>query len=191
MFITVLCPECKDETEHEVLSESRDRLVRCTACGHHHRIPLEKEQQPLVVKTVISHEGNSVTGTIEFDPDDECFIDDHLVAEAGDDAYGVEVTSIECGGKRPPRAKVKDITTIWTRTIDKVVVKISVHDGRKTIPLYLECEGEDEFVVGEKYVVDGKRFALSHLKLRDGPLMRKEGWKTFAYRIKRIYGFRS
>ena len=24
----------------------------------------------------------------------------------------------------------------------------------------------------------------------DGPLMRKEGWKTIAHRIKRIYGFR-
>ena len=129
----------------------------------------------LVIKTIVSREGTSLTGTIEFDPEDECFLDDHLVAECGDEAYGVEVTAIECGGKRLPRAKAKDITTLWTRTIDRVVVKISVHDGRKTIPLYLECEGEDEFVVGEKYVVDGKRFTLSHLKLRDGPLMRKEG----------------
>jgi uncharacterized Zn finger protein len=191
MFITVPCPECKEETEHEVLSESRDRLVRCTACGHHHHIPKEKEQKPLVVKTIISREGSSVTGNIEFDPDDECFVDDHLVAEAGDEAYGVEVTAIECGGKRLQRAKAKDITTLWTRTIDRVIVKISIHDGRKTIPVYMECEGEDEFVVGQKYVVDGKRFTLSHIKLRDGPLMRKEDWKTTAYRIKRIYGFRS
>jgi uncharacterized Zn finger protein len=55
----------------------------------------------------------------------------------------------------------------------------------------MECEGEDEFVVGEKYVVDGKRFKLSHIKMRDGPLMRKEGWKTIAHKIKRIYGVRS
>jgi uncharacterized Zn finger protein len=191
MFITVLCPVCNDETEHEVISESRDRLVRCTACGHHHHIQKEKEQKPLVIKTIISREGSSLNGSIEFDPEDECFVDDHLVAEFGDDAYGVEVTAIECGGKRLSRAKVKDITTLWTRTIDRVIVKISVHDGRKTIPLYQECEGEDEFVVGEKYVVEGKRFKLSHLKLRDGPLMRKEGWKTVAHKIKRIYGFRS
>ena len=169
MFITVLCPECREETEHEVLSESRDRLVRCTACGHHHRIPWEKEPEMLVIKTIVSREGTSLTGTIEFDPEDECFLDDHLVAECGDEAYGVEVTAIECGGKRLPRAKAKDITTLWTRTIDRVVVKISVHDGRKTIPLYLECEGEDEFVVGEKYVVDGKRFTLSHLKCGTAP----------------------
>ena len=144
-----------------------------------------------VIKTIVSREGASLTGIIEFDPEDECFLDDHLVAECGDEAYGVEVTAIECGGKRLPRAKVKDITTLWTRTIDRVVVKISVHDGRKTIPLYRECEGEEEFVVGEKYVVDGIRFKLSHIKLRDGPLMRKEDWKTIAHRIKRIYGVRS
>jgi uncharacterized Zn finger protein len=191
MFITVLCPVCNEETEHEVISESRDRLVRCTVCGHHHHIPKEKEQKPLVIKTIISREGSSVNGTIEFDPDDECSVDDHLVAEYGDDAYGVEVTAIECGEKRPQRAKVKDITTLWTRTIDRVVVKISVHDGRKTIPLYKECDGEEEFVVGGRYVVDNKRFVISHIKLRDGPLMRKDTWKTVAHRVKRIYGVKS
>jgi len=191
MFITVQCPDCKDETEHEVLSESRDRLVRCTTCGHHHRILLDKEPEPLAIKTVVSKEVVFLTGVIDFSPYDECFLEDHLVAECGDEAYGVEVTAIECGEKRLPRAKAKDITTLWTRTIDRVIVKISIHDGRKTIPLYLDCEGEEEFVVGQKYVVDGKRFTLSHIKLRDGPLMRKEDWKTIAHRIKRIYGFRS
>ena len=190
MFITVLCPVCNEETEHEVLAESRDRLVRCTACGHHHHIPKEKEVKPLEIKTIISRERESVTGSIEFDPEDECSVDDHLVAEYGDDAYGVEVKAIERQGKRVQRAKAKDIDTLWTRTIDRVLVKISIHDGRKTIPLYNECEGEDEFVVGQKYIVDGKRFTISHIKLRDGPLMRKPDWKTVAHRIKRIYGVR-
>ena len=191
MFITVHCPECKDETEHEVVADSRDRLVRCTACGHHQHIPKEKEPELLTVKTIVSREGTSMVGSIEFAEDDECFVDDHLVAEVGDEAYGVEVSAIEVGEKRVQRAKAKLVTTLWTRTIDQVVVKISVHDGRKTIPLYMECEGETEFVVGEKYVVDAKRFKISHLKLRDGPLMKKEGWKTIAHRIKRIYGYRS
>jgi uncharacterized Zn finger protein len=191
MFITLDCPECKDETEHEVVSESRDRLVRCTACGHHYHVPREREPRSIVVKTIVSREGTSLVGLIEFAEDDECFVDDHLVAEVGDEAYGVEVSSIECGEKRVQRAKATTITTLWTRTIDQVVVKISVHDGRKTLPLYMECDGETEFVIGEKYVVDGKRFKISHLKLRDGPLMRKDGWKTIAHRIKRIYGYRS
>jgi uncharacterized Zn finger protein len=82
------------------------------------------------------------------------------------------------------------ITSLWTRVIEQVVVKISVHDGRKTIPLYRECEGEDPFVVGDVNTVQGKRFKITQLKLRDGPLMRKEGWKTVAHRIKRVYGYR-
>jgi uncharacterized Zn finger protein len=127
---------------------------------------------------------------IELAEDDECNVGDHLVAECGEEAFGVEVSSIECGEKRVNRAKAPDITTLWTRTIEQVVVKISIHDGRKTAPVYMECDGEQPFIVGEMYVASGKRFKVSHLKLRDGPLMRKEGWKTVAHRIKRIYGTR-
>jgi len=190
MFITAACPACKDETEHEVVAESRDMLVRCTTCGHHQRLPKEREPQALMIKTIVSREGTSRVCGIELAEDDECSIDDHLVAECGDDAFGVEVTGIECGEKRVKRAKATDITALWTRAIEQVVVKISIHDGRKTIPVYMECDGEQAFVVNEMYVASGKRFKISHLKLRDGPLMRKEGWKTVARRIKRIYGIR-
>jgi uncharacterized Zn finger protein len=191
MFITAHCPECKDETEHEVVADSRDMLVRCTTCGHHQRLHREREPETLIVKAIVSKEGTSRVCGIEFAEDDECSVDDHLVAECGDDVFGVEVTAIECGDKRMKRAKAKDITTLWTRGIEQVVVKISIHDGRKTIPVYMECDGEQPFVVNEMYVVSGKRFRISHLKLRDGPLMRKEGWKTVAHRVKRIYGVRS
>jgi uncharacterized Zn finger protein len=190
MFITAICPECNDETEHEVVAETRDMLIRCTTCGHHQRVQKEREPQALMIKTIVSREGTSRVCGIELAEDDECSIDDHLVAECGDDAFGVEVTGIECGEKRVQRAKASEITTLWTRAIEQVVVKISIHDGRKTIPVYMECDGEQAFVVNEMYVASGKRFKISHLKLRDGPLMRKEGWKTVAHRIKRIYGIR-
>ena len=190
MFITVQCPACNDETEHEIISESRDLLVKCTTCGHHQRVQKEREPESRIVKAIVSKEGKSVVCSIELAEDEECSVGDHLVAECGDDAFGVEVTAIEAGEKRVNRAKASDITTLWTRTIEQVVVKISVHDGRKTVPVYMECDGEQAFVVGEKYVVSGKRFQVSHLKLRDGPLMRKEGWKTVAHRVKRIYGVR-
>jgi len=176
MFITLPCPECNDETEHEVIAESRDLLVRCTTCGHHQRVPKEREPQALMIKTIVSREGTSKVCGIELAAEDECSIDDHLVAE--------------CGDKRPKRARASEITALWTRAIEQVVVKISIHDGRKTIPVYMECDGESPFVVGDMYVVSGKRFKISHLKLRDGPLMRKEGWKTVAHRVKRIYGIR-
>lgn len=191
MFITAHCPECKDETEHEVVAESRDLLLRCTTCGNHHRIPKEKEPEVLVIKAVVSREGTSKVCGIELAEDDTCHVDDHLVAECGDDAFGVEVTAIECGNKRVKKAKAPKITTLWTRAIENVIVKISIHDEWKTIPVYMECDGEQPFVVGELYTVSGRRFKVTHLKLRDGPLMRKEGWKTVAHRIKRVYGTRA
>jgi len=103
--------------------------------------------------------------------------------------HGVEVTGIEAGEKRVRRAKAEEVTTLWTRGIEQVVVKASIHSGRTTIPLYQAAEGEDEFVVGEVYTFGGRRIRISHIKLRDGPVMRKEGWKTVASRVKRIYGY--
>ena len=149
----------------------------------------EREPPALLIKAIVSKEGTSRVCGMRFAEEDECNVDDHLVAECGDDAFGVEVTAIECGDKRVKRAKAPEITTLWTRAIEQVVVKISIHDGRKTIPVYMECDGEQPFVVGEMYVVSGKRFRISHLKLRDGPLMRKEGWKPVAHRVRRIYGY--
>ncbi len=190
MLITAYCPECAEDCEWEVLSDSREQTVRCTQCGHVMKIRKEKAQGPVLLKTIVSHEGGSAVCGIEMMPDDECFVDDRLVAECGEEAFGVQVTSIEKGPKRVNRAKAKDITALWTRVIDEVVVRISVHNGRQTIPLYKVCDGEEFFVVGEVYDVKGKRFRITHLKLRDGPLMRKEGWKTVAHRIKRVYGNR-
>jgi uncharacterized Zn finger protein len=190
MFISAYCPECEQECEHEVITDTRDKLVRCTTCSHVQRLKKERLPGPIMVKTIVSREDSSLVCGIELMPHDECSIDDRLVAECGEEAFGVEITGIECGERRVQRARAKAITSLWTRVIEQVVVKISVHDGRRTIPLYKESEGEDPFVVGEIYTVQGKRFKLTQLKLRDGPLMRKEGWKTVAHRIKRVYGYR-
>jgi len=68
-------------------------------------------------------------------------------------------------------------------------VRASVHTGRTTIPLYQTMDGEEVLVVGEAYTFNGRRIRISHIKLRDGPVMRKEGWKTVARRVKRVYGY--
>ncbi|HOX34283.1 MAG TPA: HVO_0476 family zinc finger protein [Methanoregulaceae archaeon] len=188
MLITAYCPACAEDCECEVLADSRERTVRCLQCGNILKVKKEKTPGPVTIRTIVSHEGGSAVGGIEMMPDDECSVDDRLVAECGDEAFGVQVTSIETGQKRVNRAKAKDITALWTRVIDEVVVRFSIHSGRQTIPLYKVCDGEEFFTVGEVYSLKGKQFRLTHLKLRDGPLMRKEGWKTVAHRIKRAYG---
>jgi uncharacterized Zn finger protein len=190
MNLFLRCPACAQEGEHEILKESHDLLVRCDACGHVYHTPRERRSAVIQVKAIVSYEKESKVGSIELLDDEECHMGDLLVAEVGDDAVGVEVTGIETGTRRVAKAIASDISTIWTRMVEKVVVKASVHDKRVTLPLYLECEGEDDFVIGEIYTIGSVRFRVNQIKLRDGAVMRKDGWKAWARKIKRVYGTR-
>ncbi len=185
------CPACGEEAEQEVLRESHDLLLRCSACGHIHREPREEAPpEPIRVRAIVSAGTESAPGTIELMPTDVVEVGDLFVAEGeGDEAAGVEISSIEAvGGGRVRRARADGIVTLWTRVVEDVVVPVSVHRGRETIPLHQRADGEEIYVVGEVYTFGGKKVRISHIKLRDGPVLRKEGWKTLARRVRRIYG---
>ncbi|HUU76623.1 MAG TPA: HVO_0476 family zinc finger protein [Methanoregulaceae archaeon] len=191
METETFCPVCGEEQEHEVLAESHDLLVKCMHCGNVHRIPLPDEEKPVSVKTIVSFEETSRICEVELAASEICMIGDRMVAQCGDDYIGVEVTSIECGQKRVNRARPSDISAIWTRRIEEVVVRVSIHDGRNTFPLFLKVSGEEKFEVGMSYQYSGKKFRIIQIKLRDGAVMRKEGWNSVASRIKRIYALPS
>ncbi|MEN6518380.1 MAG: HVO_0476 family zinc finger protein [Methanospirillum sp.] len=190
MEVNLRCPGCGNEADQDILHESHDLLLKCTACGHVHRAPREAQPEPLRVRAIVSAGTESATGTIELMPSDVVEVGDLFVAEGeGDEAAGVEISSIEAiGGGRVPRARADAIVTLWTRVVEDVVVSVSVHRGRETIPLHQRADGEEVFVVGEVYTFGGKKVRISHIKLRDGPVLRKEGWKTLARRVRRIYG---
>ncbi len=188
-MISIVCPVCKEECEHQVLREAAELVVQCSECGQIHRIPKPPEPEILTIKAIVSLETESQVCNVEMLADEVVTLGDQIAAECGDEVFGVEVTGIEAGAKRVRRAKAGEVTTLWTRGIEQVVVKASIHTGRTTLPLYQTADGEDEFVVGETYTFGGRRIRISHIKLRDGPVMRKEGWKTVARRVKRIYGY--
>lgn len=188
-MISIVCPVCKEECEHQVLREAADLVVQCCECGQVHRVPKPPEPEILTIKAIVSQETESMVCSIEMLEDEGVSLGDRIVAECGEEVFGVEVTGIEVGAKRVRRAAAREVTTIWTRGIEQVVVKASIHTGRTTLPLYQTADGEDEFVVGETYSFGGRRIRISHIKLRDGPVIRKEGWKTVARRVKRIYGY--
>ncbi len=188
-MISTVCPVCKEECEHQVLREAADLVVQCCECGQVHRIPKPPEPRIFIVKAIVSRETESQVCSVEMLEDEVVSLGDRIAAECGDEVIGVEVTGIEAGERRVPHAKADEVTTLWTRGIEQVVVRASIHSGRTTIPLYQTMEGEEMFVVGEAYTFGGRRIKISHIKLRDGPVIRKEGWKTVARRIKRIYGY--
>lgn len=187
--IDYYCPSCRKTEEHEVLKESHDRLVCCTSCHTVHHIPLEEEPEVIRVRTVVSAEETSRVCETEFLAGDECSVGDRLVAECGTEGVGVQITAIETGAKRVERAAAADISTLWARAIEEVLVRISLHDGRKTTPLEVRCPGEEVFTVGETYQLAGRRFHISHIKLRDSGVLRKEGYRTVASKIKRVYAY--
>ncbi len=188
-MISIVCPVCKEECEHQVLREAAELVVQCNECGQVHRVPRPPEPEILTIKAIVSQETESTVCSVEMFDDESVSLGDRIAAECGDEVFGVEVTGIEVGAKRVRRAAAREVATLWTRGIEQVVVKASIHTGRTTLPLYQTADGEDEFIVGETYTFGGRRIRISHIKLRDGPVIRKEGWKTFARRVKRIYGY--
>lgn len=191
MYAEFFCPLCKGEFEHTILKESGDLLVQCNNCGNIHHVEKIKEPGEIEVKAIISYEKESEVGIIELAEDEMVSVGDLLVAETGDDTVGVEVTSVEIDDKRVGSAYAADIDTLWTRSVDNVIIKVSYHDGRKTIPLYLEYNGEDDIIIGNVYESGRYRYKVTHIKLRNGAMMRKEGWKAYARKIKRVYGIKS
>jgi uncharacterized Zn finger protein len=189
MEMRVYCPECRREQDHAVLAESRQTRVQCRVCGSVHQITPAKEQPPLLVKTIVSEEDTSRICNIELFAQEPCQIGDHHVAICGEEYIGVEITAIERGQQRVRKARAKDITALWSRKIEEVLVRVSIHDGRATVPLILRVSGEEPFVVGEVYRAGNRRFRIAHMKMRDGAALRHEGQKGIARKIKRVYGY--
>jgi uncharacterized Zn finger protein len=190
MNISVWCPVCDEERDHEILKEGRELLVRCITCGHISRIPPETEKV-MKVRTIVSTREESRVCTTELDKEEIYQTGDTVVAECGEEAQGVEITGMDVEGRRAERAKGSEIHTLWTRAVREVTVKISLHEGRSTTPLYFDARGIEEFEVGREYEAGRRRFRISHIKLRNDRFLRREGEKALAKEIKRIYAFRS
>jgi uncharacterized Zn finger protein len=189
MTISLPCPSCGEECDHEILDDSRNPVVRCTLCGHTHRqVPPKEEEIP--VRVIVSCEGESRVCSASLEPVESVAVGEFLAAECGEEVLGVEVTSIESGGKRVRRAGARDISTLWTRAIDQVVVRASVHRGRVTRPVSVACGGEEEFAVGASWSFGPLPFRITRMKLRDGKVLKREGQSAPARAVKRIYGNR-
>jgi uncharacterized Zn finger protein len=190
MNISIWCSVCDERYDHEILKEGREMLVRCTRCGHISRI-LPETEKVIIVKTIVSTGAESRVCTTELDKEEIYRTGDTVVAECGEEEQGVEITGMEIEGHRVEHARGSEIQTLWTRAVHEVTVKISLHEGRSTTPLYFDSQGIEEFEVGREYEAGRRRFRISHIKLRNDRFLRRDGEKALAKDIKRIYAFRS
>ncbi|MDI9632697.1 MAG: HVO_0476 family zinc finger protein [Methanolinea sp.] len=187
--IETYCPECSCETVHEILAGGRNPVGRCTECGDVHPVSPGREKKKLLVKAIVSDGATSRPGTVGMEEGEVCRVGDTFVAECGDEYTGVEVTSIEAGGTRTRKARAEEISTLWTRKVEEVPLRIAVHAGKTTVPLRVTVPGEDEFAVGETYSFGKKRIRISRIKIRNGGMLKKSGEKAEAKRIRRIFGY--
>ena len=188
--IEAVCPSCSPKISvlHEVLKSGQNPVVKCKECGHVHPTKIENKK-PVNVRVVVSKAEESFKRTIELDPDQVVYEDDELIVEdeSEDEVYPIIVTSIEFNDKRIDGVKAKDIDTIWGRSIDEVIVKIAIKNGSKTESFNKRVPGGYDFVIGAEDEVQGKKFIITHIKIRDGEFGSSKGETVEAKHIKRVY----
>lgn len=198
--VAVACPSCAPGSEavHEVLSPgSGDVTVRCTECGHTHKVSIESENR-IPVDVVISQDGDSFTAETEIPASEQLAVGDEFVVDAPEAILQVRITSIEVGDQqRTDETTAEAVQTLWTRAIDNVSVPVSIHpeDGNRdqTRSVTMAVPGDEEFTVGETRSVGDDEFTIVGIQIRsdaDGYRFEKfdrEGDMVFAKDVKRLY----
>jgi len=185
--LMVECPNCKEETLHEVLSGKTggktqlvlDSTVRCRECGLVHHVIL-KGEKPRDVPVVISWLEQSIKSSISLGPDEVLEVEDEIMC--GD--IPVLITSIESKGARVKRAKVAAITTVWGKKFDKVRVPFNISHQGKTYSEHMMAVPDEEFFVGDILNIQRRDVVIHTIKTKDKTMKRGS---VLARDIVRVY----
>lgn len=149
-FLYYQCPECDDVTEHDILKArmGKDNITgtfRCRDCG---RVFTDSIKIPRSLTVPVLFSDGTVTEKTQ-----TMLKSNEIVAEGDefylDDGRRVCVTLIDgIDGKKRKKRIATEIKKLWVKTFDVLSVKISVNDNRRTIPLRIDAEPDDEFGVG-------------------------------------------
>ncbi len=168
------CPDCGEETLHEVLKgrlgkdgDTLEGTLRCHECQRVHNAVV-REAKTIMVPVIVSDQGESRKAQLELPEDETICLEDELLL----DDLPILISSLEKGGARVTKAKVKDITTIWAKRFDKVWVKISINDVHKTIPTEITALPEEEFSIGDLMTVGRYNVVITHIKAVDSMVRR-------------------
>ena len=185
--LMVECPNCREETLHEVLAGKTagkaqtvlDSTVRCRECGHVHHVVL-KGEKPLDVPVIISWLEQSMRSSISLGPDEVLEVDDEIMC--GDTP--VLITSIESKGARVKRAKVSAIVTVWGKKFDKVRVPFNVSHQGRSYSDHMFAVPDEEFFIGDILNIARRDVVIHTIKTKDKTLKRGS---ALAREIVRVY----
>ena len=148
--IVYVCSDCGEETEHQILKGRMGKATlegtfRCNECG---KVTSETIRIPEIITVPVIYSDGDVSEptSTTLESNDLVQIDDEFEM---DDGRRVCVTYIEvAAGRRVKKCVATDIRKLWVKRFDVLSVKVSVNDNRKTYPLRVQAEPDDEFVVG-------------------------------------------
>ena len=188
--IYVECPDCGEETLHEVLKgrlgkdgSTLEATLRCQECGRVHPAVV-REGRTIRVPVIVSDRKESRRAEVELPEDEELQVEDELQL----DDLPIIISSLEREGARVSRALAKDVTTIWAKRFDKVHVRVSINDVHKTIPAEVDALPEEEFFIGDLMTIGRYDVVITQIKTRDA--MARRG-AVMARDIVRIYAKRA
>jgi uncharacterized Zn finger protein len=197
--VALACPACSSEQEtvHEVLSPGGQATVRCSECDHVHKETLPGDET-VERDVVVSQSGDSFTARTDVDPTETIAEGDEFVLETEEGIFTVRVTSVELeSDRRAEEATAEDASTIWTRAVGNVAVKVTVHpsDGARedTYSATVHVPGDYEFVVGESDSFGEEAFRIEGIAIRDDASgydfekLDYDGDEAVAKDVKRVY----
>lgn len=197
--VGLVCPSCStaEPTVHEVLKPGGTATVRCTECGHTHKTEIP-EPETVDLDIVVSQDGESFSTTMTVPADTYAEIGGEFVVDTPDALLQARVTGIEVGEeRRVEEADVADVETLWTRSVDNVSVKVTLHpadgDREHTRALTVNVPGDHEFEVAETETFGEEEFTIEGIQIRENaPEYRfdkldHDGDTAFAKDVKRLY----
>ena len=192
--IYVECPDCGEETLHEVLKgrlgkdgSTLEATLRCQECGRVHPAVV-REGRTIKVPVIVSDRRESRRAEVELPEDEELQVEDELQL----DDLPIIISSLEREGARVSRALAKDVTAIWAKRFDKVHVRVSINDVHKTIPAEVDALPEEEFFIGDLMTIGRYDVVITQIKTRDamarrGAVMARDIVRIYAKRARTTY----
>lgn len=140
--------------------------MRCEDCGTVHPVQRERERSA-ILKVIINKGEVSQPYHIRMPADEELSVGEEiLVDDESRDVVLARITSLETD-KRVEKATAGEVKTAWARAVDEVELKVSIYRNGLTRSLKTMEPGDEVFELGEIREIDGTRFKITKIKLRD------------------------
>jgi uncharacterized Zn finger protein len=177
------CPLCDEGTNYQIIKSGQENLIKCNSCGDIRPYYRERQRQTRI-NVIVHQEAISKMYHVEIPANEELYIGrELLVDDDPEDVIFTEITSLETN-HRVERALAREVRRIWARSIDEVVLKISISRRGQTKSIRIKLSGEETYEVGEIREVEGIAFRVNKIKLRGEGFARRAEAKD----ILRVWG---